>query len=204
MLHVLSHPLGAHVVTQLREKSTPPASFRALCHRITTLLAIEATRDLAVRPLEIDTPLERHTGTALDEPLAVVPVLRAGLGMVQPVVDLFPDITVGYIGLERDHDTALPRSYYCKLPPLENRRVLLVDPMLATGGSAVRALEIIAERKARSVALLCIVAAPEGVKAVEKKFPHVPIHTGALDRELNGRKYIVPGLGDFGDRLYGT
>jgi len=203
-LHVLSHPLGAHVVTLLRDRHTPPAQFRALCHQITTLLAIEATRDLATRPQEVETPLEHFTGAALAEPLAVVPVLRAGLGMVQPLVDLFPDVTVGYIGLERDHDTALPRSYYCKLPAVENRRVLLVDPMLATGGSAVRALDIIAERHPRAVALLCIVAAPEGVAAVAKKHPTVPIFTAALDRELNAKKYILPGLGDFGDRLYGT
>jgi uracil phosphoribosyltransferase len=203
-LHLLAHPLCAHVVTQLRDRHTDPARFRTLCHQVTTLLAIEATRDLATQPLEVETPLARHTGTALAEPLAVVPVLRAGLGMVQPIVDLFPDVTVGYIGLERDHDTALPRSYYCKLPPLENRRVLLVDPMLATGGSAVRALDLIAERKPRALALLCIVAAPEGVAAVERKHPQVPIFAAALDRELNAKKYILPGLGDFGDRLYGT
>ncbi len=204
MLHVLSHPLGAHLVTQLRDQRTPPSQFRMLCHRVTTLLAVEATRDLAIRVEPVDTPLEPHAGAALDEPLAVVPVLRAGLGMVQPIVDLFPDVTVGYIGLERDHDTALPRSYYCKLPPLARRRVLLVDPMLATGGSAVRALDLIAELNPRAVALLSIVAAPEGVAAVEAKHPGVPIFTAALDRELNAKKYILPGLGDFGDRLYGT
>jgi uracil phosphoribosyltransferase len=201
---LLTHPLAAHIVTRLRDRRTPPAAFRTLCHQVTTLLAIEATRELATRPNEVETPLEHHTGVELAEPLAVVPVLRAGLGMVQPIVDLFPDVTVGYIGLERDHDTALPRSYYCKLPPVESHRVLLVDPMLATGGSAVRALDIIAERRPRAVMLLCIVVAPEGIAAVTAHHPQVPVFAAVLDRELNARKYILPGLGDFGDRLYGT
>jgi uracil phosphoribosyltransferase len=203
-LHVLVHPLCRHIVTQLRDRRTEPARFRVLCQQVTTLLAIEATRDLALRHQEVDTPLERHVGEELAERLALVPILRAGLGMVQPVVDLFPDVAVGYIGLERDHDTALPRSYYCKLPPVADKRVLLVDPMLATGGSAVRALDIVHERNPRGVVLLCIVAAPEGVAAVHERHPELTIHAGALDRGLDARKYIRPGLGDFGDRLYGT
>ncbi|MFT3868577.1 MAG: uracil phosphoribosyltransferase [Nibricoccus sp.] len=203
-LHLLDHPLAAHVLTRLRDKTTPPAQFRILCHQIALLLTLEATRDLATRPATVETPLESFNGRALDRPLVVVPILRAGLGMVQPIVDLFPDVSVGYIGLERDHDTALARSYYCKLPPLKNTRVLLVDPMLATGGSAVKALEVIFSRGATEVDLLNIVAAPEGVAVVEKAFPAIRIFSGALDRELNARKYIVPGLGDFGDRLYGT
>lgn len=203
-LHLLDHPLAAHVLTRLRDKTTPPAQFRSLCHQVALLLALEATRDLATRPCTIETPLESFAGRALDRPLVVVPILRAGLGMMQPVVDLFPDVSVGYIGLERDHDTALARSYYCKLPPLKNTRVLLVDPMLATGGSAVKALDVIFSRGATEVDLLNIVAAPEGVAEVEKHFPAVRIFSGALDRELNAKKYILPGLGDFGDRLYGT
>jgi len=203
-LTIIDHPLARHAMTLLRDKSTQPARFRVLCHQVTLLLAIEATRGLAERPVEVETPLEKHTGSEMSETLAVVPILRAGLGMVQPIVDLFPAVTVGYIGLERDHDTALPRSYYCKLPQVGSKHVLLVDPMLATGGSAVRALDIMMERKPRSVSLLCIVSAPEGVSAVEAKYPKLPIYTIALDRELNARKYILPGLGDFGDRLYGT
>lgn len=203
-LTILDHPLGRHVVTMLRDNATAPAQFRVLSYQVTLLLAIEATRGLAERPLEVETPLEKHLGSELAEPLAVVPILRAGLGMVQPIVDLFPSVTIGYIGLERDHDTAIARSYYCKLPPVENKHVLLVDPMLATGGSAVRAIDIMMERRPRKVSLLCIVAAPEGVAAVEKKYPDLPIYTAALDRQLNSRKYILPGLGDFGDRLYGT
>jgi len=205
-LHILDHPLAGHALTLLREKSTPPAQFRLLCHHVSLLLALEATRDLPAKDNPVETPLERFTGTALAQPLVVVPILRAGLGMVEPIVDLFPDVSVGYIGLERDHDTALARSYYCKLPPLKNVRVLLVDPMLATGGSAVKALDAIAERGAdeNEICLLNIVASPEGVAVVGKAHPRVRIFTAALDRELNARKYILPGLGDFGDRLYGT
>lgn len=137
-------------------------------------------------------------------PLVVVPILRAGLGMVQPFLDIFPDVSVGYIGLERDHETALARSYYCKLPEVSSREVFLVDPMLATGGSAVKAIEVIKARGATKIALLTIVCAPEGVAEVERHHPGVPIFTATLDRELSARKYILPGLGDFGDRLYGT
>lgn len=203
-LHLLDHPLAAHVLTRLRDKTTPPAQFRTFCHQIALLLTLEATRDLASRTQSIETPLENFDGRALDRSIVVVPILRAGLGMVQPVLDLFPDVSVGYIGLERDHDTALARSYYCKLPPLKNTRVLLVDPMLATGGSAVKALDVIFSRGATEVDLLNIVAAPEGVAVVEKHYPTIRIFSGALDRELNAKKYILPGLGDFGDRLYGT
>jgi uracil phosphoribosyltransferase len=203
-LHLLDHPLAAHVLTLLREKTTPPAQFRTLCHQVSLLLALEATRDLATKEQPVETPLERFTGRALARPLVVVPILRAGLGMVESIVDLFPDVSIGYIGLERDHDTALARSYYCKLPPLKNVRVLLVDPMLATGGSAVKALDVIIERGGTEIDLLNIVAAPEGVAAVGKAHPQIRIFSAGLDRELNARKYILPGLGDFGDRLYGT
>jgi len=203
-LHLLDHPLAAHVLTLLREKSTPPAQFRTLCHQLSLLLALEATRNLATKEKPVDTPLEPFNGRALARPLVVVPILRAGLGMVQSIVDLFPDVSVGYIGLERDHDTAQARSYYCKLPPLKNVRVLLVDPMLATGGSAVMALNVLTERGATEIDVLNIVASPEGVAVVEKAHPGVRIFSAGLDRELNARKYILPGLGDFGDRLYGT
>lgn len=203
-LHLLDHPLAAHVLTRLRDKTTPPAQFRSLCHQVALLLALDATRDLATQEHAVETPLEPFTGRTLARPLVVVPILRAGLGMVQPIVDLFPDVSIGYIGLERDHDTALARSYYCKLPPLKNTRVLLVDPMLATGGSAVKALDVIFGRGATEVDLLNIVAAPEGVAVVEKAYPKIRIFSAGLDRELNARKYILPGLGDFGDRLYGT
>ena len=169
------------------------------------LLAIEATRGIETESKPIETPLESMNGRVLaHQPLVVVPILRAGLGMVQPFTDIFPDVSIGYVGLERDHETATPRSYYCKLPPLAGRHVFIVDPMLATGGSAVQALNVVKRHGATDTRLVCIVSAPEGVAAVESSHPGTVIHTAALDRELNARKYILPGLGDFGDRLYGT
>lgn len=204
MLHVLDHPLAAHALTHLRDTTTKPVTFRLLAHQVGLLLALEATRDLPTRPLAVNTPLEPHVGRVLAEGLVIVPILRAGLGMVQPWIDLFPDVSVGYVGLERDHDTAVARSYYRKLPPLAGKRVLCLDPMLATGGSAVTALDLLRSAGATDLALVVIVAAPEGVAAVHAAHPDVPVFTAALDRELNDRKYILPGLGDFGDRLYGT
>ena len=207
-LHVLNHPLAAHIITHLRDKTTKPATFRTLAYQISLLLAIEATRSLETDTKEIETPLEKmQAPTLAHETLVVVPILRAGLGMVQPFSDIFPDVSVGYIGLERDHATAKPRSYYCKLPPLTGRaahHVFVVDPMLATGGSAVAALTVVKEQGAVNPTLVSIVSAPEGVAEVEKHHPGTAIHTAALDRALNARKYILPGLGDFGDRLYGT
>jgi uracil phosphoribosyltransferase len=140
----------------------------------------------------------------LARPLVIVPILRAGLGMVQPFLDVFPDVSVGYVGLERDHVTAVARSYYCKLPPLDGTRVLVIDPMLATGGSAAQALTLVKSKGAKEVGFVCIVAAPEGVATVQQAHPDIPIYAGVVDRALNDRKYILPGLGDFGDRLYGT
>ena len=206
MLHILQHPLASHLMTHMRDKSTKPATFRTLCYQISLLLAIEATRLLPTEDKSIETPLEAVSGRVLShQPLVVVPILRAGLGMVQPFLDVFPDVSVGYIGLERDHTTAVARNYYCKLPPLTERsRVLIVDPMLATGGSAVQAIREVRLQGASDISLLSIVSAPEGVAAVEKDYPPITIYTGALDRELNAQKYILPGLGDFGDRLYGT
>lgn len=204
MLHILNHPLGAHVVTHLRDQTTKPALFRTLAYQISLLLALEATRDLPLRVSSLRTPLESMQSPVLAQPMVVIPILRAGLGMVQPFTDLFPDVSVGYIGIERDHQTALPRSYYCKLPDLAGRRLLVVDPMLASGGSAVEALTVIKKEGGKDLRLLCIVSAPEGVAAVEAAHPDVTIFTAAHDRELDSRKYILPGLGDFGDRLYGT
>jgi uracil phosphoribosyltransferase len=204
-LTILQHPLAAHVITHLRDKTTKPATFRTLAYQISLLLAIEATRRIETEKKPIETPLEPVTGEVLaHEPLVVVPILRAGLGMVQPFLDIFPDVSVGYIGLERDHETAIARSYYCKLPALAGRHVFVVDPMLATGGSAVKAIEVIKAHGGDDVALVTIVSSPEGVAEVGKHHPGVPIFTAALDRGLNARKYILPGLGDFGDRLYGT
>lgn len=204
-VHVLNHPLAAHIITHLRDKTTKPATFRTLAQHLSLLLAIESTRDIETVEKPIETPLEPVQGRVLaHQPLVVVPILRAGLGMVQPFTDLFPDVSVGYIGIERDHATAKPRSYYCKLPPLAGRHVFVVDPMLATGGSAAMAISVLKQTGATDVRLVCIVSAPEGVAEVERHHPGTTIHTAALDRTLNDRKYILPGLGDFGDRLYGT
>jgi uracil phosphoribosyltransferase len=204
-VHVLDHPLASHILTHLRDRTTKPATFRTLAYQLSLLLAIESTGDIETELKEIETPLEAVKGRVLaHEPLVVVPILRAGLGMVQPFTDIFPDVSVGYIGLERDHETARARSYYCKLPPLRGRHVFIVDPMLATGGSAVKALSVVKQQAPADVRLVCIVSAPEGVAEVEQHHPGTVIHTAALDRQLNDRKYILPGLGDFGDRLYGT
>lgn len=204
-VHVLDHPLASHILTHLRDKTTKPATFRTLAYQLSLLLAIESTSDIETEEKIIHTPLEAMTGRVLaHQPLVVVPILRAGLGMVQPFTDIFPDIAVGYVGLERDHETAKARSYYCKLPPLPGRHVFIVDPMLATGGSAVQALTVVKQHGATDARLVCIVSAPEGVAEVEKYHPGTIIHTAALDRALNAKKYILPGLGDFGDRLYGT
>jgi uracil phosphoribosyltransferase len=188
----------------LRDRTTKPATFRTLSHQIGLQLALEATRDLPTKEVAIETPLESMQAPVLAQSLVVVPILRAGLGMLQPYTDLFPSVSVGYVGMERDHDTAEARSYYCKLPPLEGRRVLCVDPMLATGGSAIQALNVIKEAGATDLRLVTIVSSPEGVAALESAHPDVPLVTAAIDRELNAQSYIMPGLGDFGDRLYGT
>ncbi len=204
MPHVLQHPLASHVLTHLRDRTTKPATFRTLSHQIGLQLALEATKDLPTKEVAIETPLESMQAPVLAQSLVVVPILRAGLGMLQPYTDLFPSVSVGYVGMERDHDTAEARSYYCKLPPLEGRRVLCVDPMLATGGSAIQALNVIKEAGATDLRLVTIVSSPEGVAALESAHPDVPLVTAAIDRELNAQSYIMPGLGDFGDRLYGT
>jgi uracil phosphoribosyltransferase len=205
MLSVLTHPLADHIVTHLRDRTTKPATFRTLAYQLTLMLAIDATRDLATEPKTVETPLEGTTGRVLvHQPIVVVAILRSGVSMVQPFLDIFPDVSVGYVGLERDHTTAVARSYYCKLPPLAGRRVLVVDPMLATGGSASQALAVVKQNGGAAPRLVCIIAAPEGVAEVARHHPDATVHVGVLDRALNERKYILPGLGDFGDRLYGT
>jgi uracil phosphoribosyltransferase len=203
-LHVVEHPLVKHILTRLRDVETEPARFRALARQMTFLLAIEATRDLPLRTHPVRTPLETTEGYSLAKPIVAVPILRAGLGMLDAITELFPDVRVGYIGLERDEQTAIARAYYCKLPPLEKSRVLLLDPMLATGGSAEQAMEVLFNAGAEDVVHICVVAAPQGVERLAHRFPQVPIYTASLDRDLNTQKFILPGLGDFGDRLYGT
>ena len=203
-LRLLQHPLADHILTHLRDRTTKPVLFRNLSYQLALMLALEATRDLETVEKNIETPLAPHTGRVLARSLVVVPILRAGLGMLQPFQDVFPDISVGYIGLERDHETAEARSYYCKLPPVAETRTIVVDPMLATGGSAAKALTLVKEHGATDVCLVCILGSPEGVETITRTHPDVPIILGVLDESLDANKYIVPGLGDFGDRLYGT
>jgi uracil phosphoribosyltransferase len=202
-LTVVDHPLAQHLLTSLRDRTTPPAVFRALTRRLTLALVLEATRDLPTEPLEVETPLERMEGRGLG-PLVAIPILRAGLGMLEAVTDTFPGVSVGYIGLERDETTLQPTSYYEKLPPLEDAHVLLLDPMLATGGSAARACTSIRARRPATLRMVCIVAAPEGVRVLAQSHPEVDVFAASLDRELNHKGYILPGIGDYGDRLYGT
>lgn len=203
-IHVVDHPCVQHLLCGLREESTPPERFRDWAKVLTRMLVYEATRSVAVMTTEVQTPLERTSGIRLSQGLAAVPILRAGLAMVEAVTESFPDVAVGYIGLERHHETAVAHRYYCKLPDLSGRYTLLLDPMLATGGSAVQAINSLKEAGASQIAMVCVVAAPEGVALLEEHHPDVTIYSASLDRELNELKYILPGLGDFGDRLYGT
>lgn len=202
---VLDHPLAAHYLTRLRDRNTEPAIFRAIAHKLTTLLALEATRNLSLEPRPIDTPMEGIVGAVVSESAVAVPILRAGLGMLEAFVELLPDVSIGYVGLERDHTTAIASAYYAKLPPdLAGRPAFVLDPMLATGGSAASAIDKLKEAGADRIVMVCVVAAPEGVTYLNEHHPDVRIITAALDRQLNALKYILPGLGDFGDRLYGT
>jgi uracil phosphoribosyltransferase len=203
-LTVLDHALAAHLVTRLRDQETPPEQFRPLTRALTRILVTEATRRLPTQPVTVRTPLEETAGVTLTTEIVAVPVLRAGLGMLDAVLEMLPDASVGYVGLERDETTAIATSYYCKLPALEGKTALLLDPMLATGGSAAWAAHQLTDAGAAQVFLLCVVAAPQGVARLAESFPTLQVITASLDRDLNDRKYILPGLGDFGDRLYGT
>lgn len=201
---VVDHPLAAHLLVSLRDRSTPPTGFRSLTKRLTTVLILEATRDLPSRPRSVATPLEVTEGRTLVQPLVAVPILRAGLGMLDAVVELFPEVRVGYLGLERDEATFQPSEYYAKLPEMAEAHAFVLDPMLATGGSAVAALDSVKKAGAEWIRMVSVVSAPEGIKALEKAHPDVPVVTAAIDRELSDQAYILPGLGDFGDRLFGT
>ena len=204
-VHLVEHPVAQDALISLRDRSTGASRFRRLTHRLSLLVATEATRKLPMSLARVETPLEPANGEALEADVVVVPVLRAGLGMVDAVLELLPHARVGHIGLQRDEHTAIAARYYTKLPAdLSNSVSLVVDPMLATGGSAVSAISLLQQAGARDIRLLCIVAAPEGIAAVESVHPTVHIYTPAIDRELNAQKFILPGLGDFGDRLYGT
>ena len=190
---------------ELRDARTDPPAFRRAANRISVLLAAEALRDVPSAAATVDTPLGPAAGRRVSSDVVVVPVLRAGLGMLDAVLELLPAARVGHIGLQRDEATAIASKYYTKLPPdLDRSYVLMIDPMLATGGSAVAAIDLIKAAGARTIRMICIVAAPEGVRVVEQHHPDVAVYTPVVDRALNDHKFIVPGLGDFGDRLYGT
>lgn len=202
---VLEHPLIRHKLSVLRHRGTGKKLFKELVDEIAALMTYEVTRDLAVEDVEIDTPLERTTAKRIrGRKLVVVPILRAGLGMVDGMVKLVPGARVGHIGLFRNEETLEPVEYYAKLPDPRNRTFIVVDPMLATGGSAKAAVEIVKRKGAEDVRFMCLVAAPEGVRVMAAAHPEVPIYAAALDRQLNERGYILPGLGDAGDRLFGT
>lgn len=203
-LTVIDHAVARHLVTRLRNADTPPPLFRDLTRSLTHILVVEATRGLPLEGFRITTPLEETDGAKLAGGLVAVPVLRAGLGMLDAALDLLPGASVGYVGMQRDEKTAVATSYYCKLPAMEGAAALLLDPMLATGGSACWAADQLYKAGAASVSLVCVVAAPEGVACLAGRFPALHIVAAALDRGLNDRKFILPGLGDFGDRLYGT
>jgi uracil phosphoribosyltransferase len=202
---MIEHPLVHDALTELRDVATPPSSFRRAATRISLLLVAEALRSLPTVVTTVTTPLGPAQGRVLRTDIVVVPVLRAGLSMLEPVLQLVPSARVGHIGLQRDETTAVASRYYSKLPTgLAQSHVLMVDPMLATGGSAVAAVDLVKASGGRSIALVCIISAPEGVAMLQARHPDVDIYTPVVDKELNAHKFIVPGLGDFGDRLYGT
>jgi uracil phosphoribosyltransferase len=205
VVHIVDHPLVHDALASLRDKTTNPEDFRRAATRISVLLAAEALSDVPAKTVTVETPLGPAPGRRVGADVVVVPVLRAGLGMLDAVLELVPSARVGHIGLQRDEMTAVASQYYSKLPAdLDSSYVLMIDPMLATGGSAVAALDLLQRAGAKVIRMICIVAAPEGVALVERHHPEVDIYTPVVDRCLNGHKYIVPGLGDFGDRLYGT
>ncbi len=204
--HIFDHPLIQHKLTLLRDKNTGSKEFRELISEVTMLMCFEATRDLPLKEVEIETPVALAKAKVISgRKMAFVPILRAGMGMVDGVLTLVPAAKVGHIGLYRDPDTCMPVEYYCKLPSdVAQRDVIVLDPMLATGGSAVDAINQIKARGVTSIKFMCIIAAPEGMEALTKAHPDVQVYCAAMDECLNDHKYIVPGLGDAGDRIYGT
>ncbi len=204
-VHIISHPLVQHNLTRLREKQTGPEEFRRILSKVATLMVYEATREFDVRPLSFKTPLATARGTRLKRDVVLVPVLRAGLGMLDAILQLIPHARVGFIGLKREETTLRATTYHKSLPrDLSRFEVILIDPMLATGGSAVAAMDFLTELGAKRVRLVNLVAAPEGIRHLRAHYPQLPIFTAAVDRGLNKKGFIVPGLGDAGDRLFGV
>jgi len=205
-LHILEHPLIQHKLSLMRDKNTGSKEFRELLEEIAMLMVYEVTRDFPLKEIEIETPVTKmKTRVLAGRKVGVVPILRAGLGMVNGILNLIPAARVGHIGLYRDPETLEPVEYYCKLPTdAEERDLIVIDPMLATGGSASEAITFLKQRNCHNIKLVCLIAAPEGVKRMERDHPEVDVFIAALDERLNDHAYIVPGLGDAGDRLFGT
>lgn len=205
-LHIIDHPLILSKMTQIRKKETPSKMFKELVKEISSLMCYEITRNLETEEFSIETPVSETTGYRIKgEDLVLVPILRAGLGMVEGIQNLIPNAKIGHIGIYRDPETLEAVEYLCKLPPkIQDRNVIVLDPMLATGASAVKALEILKEHGAQSIKMACLVGCPEGVEAIHSRYPEIQIYLAALDEGLNEKSYIVPGLGDAGDRLFGT
>ena len=205
-INVISHPLIQHKLTLMRKKETGAKDFRQLLDEISMLMAYEITRDFPTKDIEIETPVAKCSAKTLSgKKVAIVPILRAGLGMVNGIINLIPAAKIGHIGLYRDEKTLEPVEYFCKMPKdIEERIMIVVDPMLATGGSAAEAITMLKKRGAKSIIFLCLLAAPEGVKLFNEKHPDVPIYTACVDDHLNEHGYIVPGIGDAGDRIFGT
>ena len=205
-VHILDHPLIRHKVAIIRDKNTTTKQFREVIGEIATLMAFEAFKDVPTQTVTVETPLETVEQTVVKEnSIAIVPILRAGLGMVDGILTLFPAAKVGHIGMYRDEETHEPQEYYCKLPdPIAERTIVVCDPMLATGGSAIDAINQIKKHGGKNIKFMCIIAAPEGLERLHREHPDIQIYVGSLDRQLNENAYICPGLGDAGDRIFGT
>lgn len=204
MLSVLEHPLAAHYLTALRDRTTTPSGFRDAAARLGRLLVVEATRDLPLERAEVETPLATTVGKRLAQPVVLVAVLRAGLGLLDAALDLLPDARVGYVGLQRDERTATAEQYYVNLPRVDDARVVILEPMLATGGSLDRVTQVVADHGARDIVALTVVCAPAGIERLRRGHPNLRVVTAALDESLDEHFFIRPGLGDMGDRLFGT
>jgi len=205
-LHIVRHPLAQHKMTLIRDKSTGPKELRELVSELTLLIAVEATRDLPLKKVEIESPLAKTTGQVFDgKKVVVIPILRAGLGMISGLINLIPNARIGHVGIERDHETHKPLAYYFKVPTkTEDKIFIVIDPMLATGGTAITTVDKLKNLGAKSIKFICLIAAPEGVDAFSDRHRDVNVYTAVLDEKLNSQKFIVPGLGDAGDRLFGT
>ncbi len=204
-VHLIEHPLIQHKLTLMRDKNTTTKEFRELVKEVSALMVYEISRSMKLKEVEIETPIGKTRGKLLRDEIAIIPILRAGIIMAEGIIDLIPTAKVGHIGLYRDPETLKPVEYYCKLPNnISEYKVFLVDPMLATGGSAIKAIEVIKERGAKDIVFVCLISAPEGLEKLSETYPEIPIYTISIDEKLNSHGCIVPGLGDAGDRLFGT